>query len=84
MINFWASWCVPCGTKIPLLEQAYRARRGKVGFLGIDANDTPGSAKDFLTQVHVTYPTISDDNGATAIGYGLYGPPTTVFISSNG
>lgn len=84
VINFWASWCVPCRTEMPLLEQAYRSQHGKVVFLGIDANDTPSAAKAFLARVHVTYPTISDDNGATATGYGLYGLPTTVFISPSG
>jgi len=84
VINFWASWCVPCRTEMPLLEQAYRALHGKVVFLGVDANDSSSAAKAFLAQVHVTYPTVSDGEGTTAIEYGLYGLPTTVFISPSG
>jgi thiol-disulfide isomerase/thioredoxin len=84
VINFWASWCTPCRTEMPLLEAAYRAEHKKVEFLGIDANDTPSAALAFLAQMHVTYPTVSDSNGATALRYGLYGLPITVFISPIG
>jgi cytochrome c biogenesis protein CcmG, thiol:disulfide interchange protein DsbE len=84
VVNFWASWCVPCRTEMPLLERAYRARHGAVAFLGVDANDTPSAAKAFLQQVHVTYETASDDSGTLAARYGLFGLPTTVFISASG
>ena len=84
VINFWASWCVPCQTEMPLLEQAYRAEHGRVQFLGIDANDTSGPARAFLAQVHVTYPTVADNKGDVAIRYGLFGLPTTVFVSASG
>jgi cytochrome c biogenesis protein CcmG/thiol:disulfide interchange protein DsbE len=84
VINFWASWCVPCRTEMPLLEQANRAEHGRVRFLGIDANDTPGAARDFLNQVHVTYPVVSDDAANVATQFSLFGLPTTVFISPSG
>lgn len=84
VINFWASWCVPCRLEMPLLEKAYRAEAGKVAFLGIDTNDTSSAARKFLTQVHVTYPTAFDPNGSVATSYGLFGLPTTYFISPEG
>jgi cytochrome c biogenesis protein CcmG/thiol:disulfide interchange protein DsbE len=84
VINFWASWCVPCRTEMPLLEKAYRAEGGKVAFIGIDTNDTPAAARAFLGKVHVTYPTASDTKGSLAAKYGLFGLPTTIFISSTG
>jgi cytochrome c biogenesis protein CcmG/thiol:disulfide interchange protein DsbE len=84
VVNFWASWCIPCRTEMPLLEAAFRAEHKNVEFLGIDANDTPSAALAFLAQMHVTYPTVSDSNGATALRYGLYGLPITVFISPIG
>ncbi|MHB8378307.1 MAG: TlpA family protein disulfide reductase [Acidimicrobiales bacterium] len=84
VINFWASWCVPCRTEMPLLEKAYRAEGGKVAFIGIDTNDTPAAALAFLAKVHVSYPTASDTNGSLAAKYGLFGLPTTIFISSAG
>ncbi len=84
VINFWASWCVPCRTEMPLLERAFRSERGKVAFLGIDSNDATGDARAFLAQVHVTYPAVSDPSATVATTYGLFGLPTTVFISPSG
>ena len=84
VVNFWASWCFPCRTEMPLLERAFRSERGKVAFLGIDTNDTPGAARAFLAKVHVAYPVASDPTGSVAATYGLFGLPTTIFISSTG
>ncbi len=84
VLNFWASWCVPCRTEMPLLERAYRAEKGKVQFLGVDSNDTPSAGLAFYRHVHVTYPAASDPKGTIATRYGLFGLPTTVFISPSG
>ena len=69
---------------MPRLEAAYRAERGKVRFLGVDVNDTASAARTFLKQVGVTYPTLSNTGGTVETLYGLYGLPTTVFISPSG
>ncbi len=84
VINFWASWCIPCRAEMPLLEAAFRSSHGRVRFIGIDSNDSPGAARSFLRVVGVTYPTLSDANGQIAIRYGLFGLPTTVFVSASG
>jgi cytochrome c biogenesis protein CcmG/thiol:disulfide interchange protein DsbE len=84
VVNFWASWCIPCRVEMPVLESAFRAEHGKVLFLGIDSNDIGNAARAFLVRVGVSYPTVFDPNGTAAIAYGLFGLPTTVFISSTG
>ena len=84
VLNFWASWCVPCRTEMPLLEKANREWRGRIEFIGIDTNDTKGEALAILARVQVTYPSAFDPTGTLAQTYGLYGLPVTVFISANG
>ncbi len=84
VINFWASWCVPCRAEMPLLEEAYRAEKGRVRFLGVDSNDTSVAGRPFIQKVHTTYPVVSDASGTVATQYGLFGLPTTVFISPSG
>jgi peroxiredoxin len=69
---------------MPLLEQAYRAEHGRILFVGIDANDTPSAGRAFLNQVHVTYPIGSDSGAGVATQYGLFGLPTTIFVSPSG
>ena len=84
VLNFWASWCIPCRTEMPLLEAAYRAHHQKVAFVGVDTNDTKGAALAFVRRVNVTYPSAFDPDGNTAPAYGLIGLPDTVFVASDG
>jgi cytochrome c biogenesis protein CcmG, thiol:disulfide interchange protein DsbE len=85
VINFWASWCYPCQTEMPLLESAYRSDHGAVQFLGIDTDDKRGAAIRFLDRTHVTYPSLfMPERGPVAISYDLVGLPITVFIAPNG
>jgi peroxiredoxin len=69
---------------MPLLERAYRAEKGNVQFLGVDSNETPSAGLAFYDHVHVTYPAASDPKGSVATRYGLFGLPTTIFISPSG
>jgi cytochrome c biogenesis protein CcmG, thiol:disulfide interchange protein DsbE len=84
VVNFWASWCGPCTTEMPHLESAFRAGGGRIRFLGIDSGDTRGAAIAFLASVHATYPTVFDPSERAASAYGLFGLPTTVFVSPQG
>jgi cytochrome c biogenesis protein CcmG/thiol:disulfide interchange protein DsbE len=85
VVNFWASWCDPCQTEMPLLEAAYRSQHGVVQFLGIDTDDTRKAALAFLARVHVTYPSLSlRQQGRVSTAYDLVGLPITVFISARG
>ncbi len=84
LVNFWASWCVDCRKEAPLLEVAYRRVGGRVAFVGVDTNDTRGAALSFLHEFGVTYPSVYDPHGTAATAYGLFGLPTTVFVSPGG
>jgi cytochrome c biogenesis protein CcmG/thiol:disulfide interchange protein DsbE len=85
VLNFWASWCVPCKGEAKALEQAWvQYRRQGVVFLGVDYNDVAGDARTFIAAHGVTYPTVMDGPGAVADQYGLTGVPETYFIDRRG
>ncbi len=84
LVNFWASWCVDCRKEAPLLEAAYRRVGARVTFVGVDTNDTRAAALSFLHEFGVTYPSVYDPHGTAATAYGLFGLPTTVFVSPGG
>jgi thiol-disulfide isomerase/thioredoxin len=84
VLNFWASWCFPCQQEMPTLQAASLRLHGKVRFVGIDTNDTRSAALGFLGRVHVSYVTLFDPHGDVAGSYGLFGLPTTVFVSRTG
>ncbi|HXR21638.1 MAG TPA: TlpA disulfide reductase family protein [Acidimicrobiales bacterium] len=85
VLNFWASWCYPCQTEMPLLESAYRSERGAVQFVGVDTDDTRKAAAAFLARTHVSYVSLFMPRpGPVSNAYQLVGLPITVFISARG
>ena len=85
VLNFWASWCIPCREEAPLLEAAWQAlqERGVV-FLGVNIQDNEEAAKAFLREFRLTFPNGRDAAGKIAIDYGVYGIPETFFIDREG
>jgi cytochrome c biogenesis protein CcmG/thiol:disulfide interchange protein DsbE len=84
LINFWASWCIPCEEEAAVLEQGSRAYRDRVVFVGVNVQDTEPLARDFLRRFGVTYPNGRDASGAIAVDYGMSGVPETYFVDRDG
>jgi cytochrome c biogenesis protein CcmG, thiol:disulfide interchange protein DsbE len=85
VLNFWASWCVPCKGEATMLESAWqRYRKQGVVFLGVDYHDVTSDARTFLSHHGVTYTTIQDGSGLIGDRYGLTGVPETYFINRRG
>ncbi len=85
LVNFWATWCVPCESENPQLIRAARAWKGKAAFVGVVYQDKPETIRSWLTAHGGTaYPTLIDDGGKVAIAYGVYGVPESFLIDSDG
>lgn len=83
VLNFWATWCVPCFDEHPVLNQGARAL-ADVAFLGVIYEDEEAKVRRFLEKQGSAYPSLIDDGGKAAIAYGVYGVPETYFISPEG
>lgn len=84
VLNFWASWCVPCRREMPRLAAAARRLQGRVAFLGVDYKDPREDALAFVRETDVGYPSAVDQDGTVGARYGVFGIPTTLFIDPNG
>jgi cytochrome c biogenesis protein CcmG/thiol:disulfide interchange protein DsbE len=83
IVNFWATWCVPCWEEHPTLVANAR-QLPNVQFVGVVFNDTEEKINSFLAVRGSAYPTLLDANGKTAIAYGVGGVPETYFINAAG
>ncbi|HZP93402.1 MAG TPA: redoxin domain-containing protein [Burkholderiales bacterium] len=84
VVNFWATWCVPCYEEHPVLVENARSIGPSVQFVGVVFNDTEQNILSFLQQRGSAYPTLLDEQGKTAIAYGVGGVPETFFINPRG
>jgi cytochrome c biogenesis protein CcmG, thiol:disulfide interchange protein DsbE len=85
VVNFWASWCVPCREEAGALEAAWRRYRDSgVMLIGVNIQDRDQSARGFLAATRPSYPNVIDGSGAISISYGIYGVPETFVIDRQG
>jgi cytochrome c biogenesis protein CcmG/thiol:disulfide interchange protein DsbE len=85
LVNFWASWCIPCEDEAPILENAWRHYQGKgVLFIGVDYVDTETEARAFMTRYDVSYPNGPDLGTAISQAYRIKGVPETYVIDKTG
>jgi cytochrome c biogenesis protein CcmG/thiol:disulfide interchange protein DsbE len=84
VINFWATWCGPCYEEHPTLVENARMLGNNVQFVGVVFNDTEDKIQSFLNERGSSYPTLLDQQGKTAIAYGVGGVPETFFINRQG
>ena len=84
VINFWATWCVPCYEEHAVLVSAAREAGDSVQFLGVIYEDDADRVGDFLSRQGRAYPSLMDDDGKTAMSYGVYGVPETFFVDAQG
>jgi peroxiredoxin len=85
MLNFWASWCGPCRTEMPILEKMYR-RYSKLGFviLGVNTEQDSSKAIAYLRDIKVSFPILYDTSSKVSKLYNNQAMPTTILIDRNG
>ena len=85
LLNFWASWCIPCKEETPLLQRSWERWKGRgVVFIGVNAKDFRGDARAFTRRYGVTYPNVYDGKGSTLGRFGVTGFPETYFLDAQG
>ncbi len=81
VLNFFASWCVPCLAEMPLIEEAHQ--NGWV-VLGIAVQDSRRAVRSLSESMELTFPMVFDADSSVVLAYEVIGPPATFFIDEAG
>jgi len=86
VLNFWASWCIPCADEAPDLQATYLKYKDQgVYFLGIAWTDIDADALNFLKRFNITYANAPDlGNKIAKPLYQITGVPETFIIDRSG
>ena len=84
VVNAWASWCGPCKSEFPLFASASARFGRRVAFLGNDTDDSSSSARSFLSQHPVSYPSLQGSETSLTSLAQIEGLPTTIFLNGRG
>lgn len=82
VLNFWATWCVPCRTEMPDLQTAHDEE--DVVVLAVNWQESDVVVERFLDEFGLTFPTVLDRDGRVREHYGVVGLPATFFIDPDG
>ena len=85
LVDFWASWCVPCRKSFPWLA-AMQEKYGPQGLtvVGVNLDKTRPAADAFLAQVPAPFTLAFDPAGKTAAAWGVKGMPSTFLVARDG
>jgi thiol-disulfide isomerase/thioredoxin len=85
LLNFWATWCVPCREEMPAMEKLYQEFKDKnFAIFAVAVKDRRQDAVDFVKELKITYPIGLDPEGKVGQEYGAWGLPATYLIGPKG
>jgi cytochrome c biogenesis protein CcmG/thiol:disulfide interchange protein DsbE len=85
VVNFWASWCIPCKKEMPRLQAAWeRWRDDGLVVVGVNSLDFRGDAREFFRRYDVTFPVVHDRDSSSLKAFGVTAFPETFFVGRDG
>ena len=85
LLNFWATWCPPCVSEMPYIQQVYEEWSGKgLVVLAVNIGESSPKVKGFLQAHDLSLPVLLDTKENTAEKYNITGIPASFFIDSDG
>jgi peroxiredoxin len=84
-VDFWASWCGPCAQSFPFMERLDRELRARgLEILGVNLDEDPGDAREFLAEHPVNFRLVADVNGQCARSFGVRAMPSSYLVDRQG
>ena len=85
LVNFWATWCLPCRNEMPAIQQAYEAHKAEgLVVWGVNVGESAEQVRDYARELHLSFPLLLDGDSKVSRQYRVFGLPTTVFVGRDG
>jgi len=87
VVNFWASWCPPCRSEMPAIQNVYTKYKPqglRVLAVNLTHQDRLPEVSAFVQENKLTFPILLDQDGRVSSRYQTHSLPTTFFIDGNG
>ena len=85
LLNFWATWCVPCLEEMPAMERLAEKMQGKrFKILAVDLQESQDKVRQFAKAANFTFPLVLDPAGEISLHYGVQTIPVSYIIDGTG
>ena len=85
LVNFWASWCIPCVTEMPSIQRLAEAMRDKpFAVIGVNVGEAELRVKTMVRRLGITFPVLLDKDSAVFNRWGATVLPTTYVLDGEG
>ncbi len=84
ILNFWATWCVPCVKEMPEFQKAHQSLNQKVKIIGINLAESKEKVNEYINDHHISFTIVLDGYGNVSQEYEVVNLPVTYFITPDG
>ncbi len=84
LLNFWATWCIPCRAEMPEIEHEHRQWADRVAIIGVDDGEDAATIRGFTGELGISYPLWRDQTGQVDHLLQAPGLPYTIFLDRDG
>jgi len=85
LLNFWATWCIPCRDEMPVMERVHRSYRERgLVVLAVNFKESAPEVRLFLDKLGVSFGTVLDTDGKVSEKYRVRGLPVTFLVDREG
>ncbi len=84
LVNFWATWCIPCRAEMPYLEAISTERSDEIVVLGINMGEKADRVAPFVEEFGLTFPVLLDPPAAFTAEHNVRGLPVSFVVDEEG
>jgi peroxiredoxin len=85
IVNFWATWCLPCRAEMPSMERAWHAVKDEgIGVIAVNVGDNPNSLSQLSMEHLLSFPLPMDQDFTVVKAWPVKGLPTTFVVDTEG